>query len=228
MEKNNSWAHLDALLPSTHRGQKIAILGGSFDPPHLSHQLLALSVLSLEPVDAVWIMPCSDHPFQKPLTAFQHRLAMCQIAFSRLNNNVHVVAIENYLPTPNYTTKTLELIHHLRPGIEIYFTIGSDTLEQLDNWHAPEKLQTLCNITVFMREGFPLAPDIEGFKKLRIHEGYILPNIASTTIRQNLKSNDTTRFLSVDQLVAQYITHHQLYHTETQLTSPAPSRITTG
>ena len=52
-------------LPSVPKGAHVGILGGSFDPPHLSHQLLALSALALEPLDALWVMPCADHPFAK-------------------------------------------------------------------------------------------------------------------------------------------------------------------
>jgi len=200
-------AKLDQLLPKAPPGTSIGILGGSFDPPHLCHQLLALSTLAIEPIDMLWIIPCADHPFQKKMTFFEHRVEMCKLAFSRLNKQVHVVPIEAFLPAPNYTVRTLETIHQLRPGIKLFFTIGSDILPQITNWHKPEKLEELANIIIYLRDGFPIEKVPPLLKNQRIHNSYILPNIQSNQIRKSIKK----RQYLVDQKVKNYIEQHRLY-----------------
>jgi nicotinate-nucleotide adenylyltransferase len=92
-------------IPSVKSGAQIGILGGSFDPPHIGHQLLALSFMALEPVDELWVIPCANHVFKGALSAFSHRLAMCSLAFARLHN-VRVLDVENHLTAPNYTLRT--------------------------------------------------------------------------------------------------------------------------
>ena len=111
-------------LPEIKNGSSVGILGGSFDPPHLCHELLALSFLALEPITDLWVIPCANHAFKDNLTSFAHRLAMCKLAFSRLNN-VHVLAIEENLATPNFTINTLEAILQKRPDLKIFFGLGS-------------------------------------------------------------------------------------------------------
>ncbi len=203
---------LDKILPLAPKGTRVGILGGSFDPPHLCHQLLALSTLALEPIEMLWIIPCADHPFQKRMSSFEHRTQMCSLAFSRLGPEVHVVPIEKYLPAPSYTVRTLEHIHLLRPGIKLFFTMGSDILEQIPNWLEPEKLEYLSEIIIYLREGFPIQKIPAPLHRLRIHDGYILPNIQSTHIRTDFKSPATFPNLSlIDQKVSQYIQKHDLY-----------------
>ena len=203
---------LDKVLPWAPQGTRVGILGGSFDPPHLCHQLLALSTLALEPIDMLWIIPCADHPFHKKMSSFEHRTQMCSFAFSRLGPEVHVVPIEKYLPAPSYTVRTLENIHLLRPGIKLFFTMGSDILEQIPNWLEPEKLEHLSEIIIYLREGFPIKKIPAPFQKIRIHDGYILPNIQSTHIRKDFKKPSSHPNLTlIDQKVTHYIQEHRLY-----------------
>lgn len=203
---------LDKVLPLAPPGTRVGILGGSFDPPHLCHQLLALSTLALEPIDMLWIIPCADHPFHKKMSSFEHRSQMCSLAFSRLGPEVHVVPIEKYLPAPSYTVRTLENIHLLRPGIKLFFTMGSDILEQIPNWLEPEKLAHLSEIIIYLREGFPIQKIPAPLHKIRIHDGYILPNIQSTHIRKDLKDPSTHPNLTlIEQTVSSYIQEHRLY-----------------
>ena len=203
---------LDKVLPLAPPGTRVGILGGSFDPPHLSHQLLALSTLALEPIDMLWIIPCADHPLHKKMSSFEDRTQMCSLAFSRLGPEVHVVPIEKYLPAPNYTVRTLENIHLLRPGIKLFFTMGSDILEQIPNWLEPEKLEQFSEIIVYLREGFPIQKIPAPLRKIRIHDEYVLPDIQSTHIRKDCKETTTQQNLAlIDQKVIRYIHEHRLY-----------------
>src|SRR5580658_1402932 len=113
-------------LPA-NTGSNIGLLGGSFDPPHLGHSLLALSFLALEPIDELWIIPCQNHAFKGCLNSFEQRFDMCKLAFSRINN-IRVLDLENSIDPPNYTIKTLDLILSKRPDLNLFFAIGSDLI----------------------------------------------------------------------------------------------------
>jgi len=63
---------------------RVAIYGGSFNPPHVAHQLAALYVLETQPVDELWFVPCFKHPFEKALESFEDRLEMCRRAAAPL------------------------------------------------------------------------------------------------------------------------------------------------
>ena len=181
----------------------VGILGGSFDPPHIAHQLLALSALSLEPIDELWVVPCADHPFAKNLSSFEHRLKMCELAFSRFQN-VKVLDVEKHLPTPNYTVRTLEYFLQQQSDLRLSFIIGSDVVEQFSTWHESERILELCEVIVYLREGFEAK--IPSSNRILVRSGMVLPGIKSREIRA--KANG---FSFTDTRVAQYIADKRLY-----------------
>ena len=67
---------------------RVALFGGSFNPPHVAHQLAALYVLETAPVDELWFVPAFEHAFGKPLAPFDDRLAMCELAAAALGPRV--------------------------------------------------------------------------------------------------------------------------------------------
>ena len=73
---------------------RVAIFGGSFNPPHLAHQMAALYVLETAAVDELWLVPAFRHPFGKALAPFADRLEMCELAAAALGTRVKVSAIE--------------------------------------------------------------------------------------------------------------------------------------
>ncbi|MES2504484.1 MAG: nicotinate-nicotinamide nucleotide adenylyltransferase [Myxococcota bacterium] len=176
------------MLPNSPLNAKVGILGGSFDPPHLGHTLLALSALATTPIDEVWVMPCAAHAFQKPLTSFEHRIYMCEQAFSQLKN-VHIVDIEQKLPTPNFTIATLEEISKLRPDLNLSLVMGSDLMDHFDTWEGADDIRKLAKLNIFDRKA-------------------LLPGAQSTQIRQAVKQQD---FSHLDLKVRAYIQKHNLY-----------------
>ena len=88
---------MDAALPAATAGTRVALLGGSFNPPHLGHALLAQAVLAVAEVDAVWVLPTAEHPFGKALAPLSDRMAMCELAFRHLGDAVAVSEIERLL-----------------------------------------------------------------------------------------------------------------------------------
>src|SRR5262245_38986622 len=81
----------------TEAGRTVALFGGSFNPPHVAHQILALYVLETAPVDELWMFPAYRHPFAKALVDFEHRFAMCEQMARPLGPRVSVSRIEQEL-----------------------------------------------------------------------------------------------------------------------------------
>jgi|HubBroStandDraft_6_1064221.scaffolds.fasta_scaffold330008_2 nicotinate-nucleotide adenylyltransferase len=194
-------------LPA-NTGSNIGLLGGSFDPPHLGHSLLALSFLALEPIDELWIIPCQNHAFKGCLNSFEQRFDMCKLAFSRINN-IRVLDLENSIDPPNYTIKTLDLILSKRPDLNLFFAIGSDLITDFSKWHKPEEILKKTSVVIFERQNYPikLTPIL---KNARIHQGYCLPDTNSTEIRASILRDSSTHTF-VDQKVREYINQNKLY-----------------
>ena len=166
-------------LPDCKADAKIGLLGGSFNPPHLGHAFLALSVLSMTEIDQLWVLPCADHPFGKELAPFAARMRMCEMAYGDLKR-VSVLDLEKRLPTPSYTVQTLRAIKEARPGLKLSYVIGSDLMHEIESWHEPEELKRLCDFVFFEREGYA-SPEGAAPKTLGIR----IPNISSSAIRES-------------------------------------------
>lgn len=167
----------------------MGILGGSFDPPHLGHQLLALSALATTPIDLLWVMPCAGHAFAKDLSAFEHRFKLCELAFSHLHKT-EVLRLESYLPSPSYTINTIETIVQLRPDLKLSLIMGSDLLEHFDSWEGSDKLREFCDLSIFDRKS-------------------LLPGVQSSQIREAVSVGD---FKNLDLQVKKYIKENNLYY----------------
>lgn len=188
------------LLPYVAPHARVALLGGSFNPPHIAHALLAHAVLLSEPVDVVWVLPCADHPFGKALAPLEDREAMCQMAFMHLGDRVSVVPVEQALPQPSYTVQTLRALREARPDVAYSWVVGSDILDELPRWREPEELQRLCSFIVVPRAGFRQ----EGRLQLT------LPEVASRDIRARLARGEDVRGF-VPREVADHIEARGLY-----------------
>ncbi len=199
---------LDTILPPLPGNGNVGIMGGSFNPPHVGHALLAHAMLATEALDALWIMPVAAHPFGKDSVSFEHRVEMCRIAFRHLPQ-VRVIEIEEYLPKPSFTVQTLSALHAVRPGIKPTLIIGSDIIPELPLWRDPEKLPELSNMVVVPRQG---APEIEPRLDLpiKIYQGFRLPKVSSSAIKKALQSGGDVDGL-LDLRVEAYVDQHRLY-----------------
>jgi ADP-ribose pyrophosphatase len=200
---------VDALLPPLPESGRVAVLGGSFNPPHVGHALLAHAILATEDVDEMWVIPVGEHPFGKDSVGFDHRVAMCREAFAMLGDRVKVVEVEQVLPRPSYTVQTLSALHAVRAGIEPTLVIGSDIVPELPRWRDPEKLPVLSRLIVVPRQG---APEIEPSDEfdIKIYRGFRLPKVSSTAIKKALKHGENVEGL-LDKRVLDYIRTNDLY-----------------
>ncbi|MCI0570479.1 MAG: nicotinate-nicotinamide nucleotide adenylyltransferase, partial [Myxococcaceae bacterium] len=85
---------------------EVAILGGSFNPPHVGHLLAAHFVRATQAVDEVWLMPSFRHPFGKALAPFEHRLAMCEALCRDTSGWMRAVDVERHVPGEGRTVDT--------------------------------------------------------------------------------------------------------------------------
>jgi nicotinate-nucleotide adenylyltransferase len=179
--------------------QTLAIYGGSFDPPHIAHAWVALYVLATENVDRVLVVPAAEHPFNKPLCAFSHRVRMCELAMRHLQR-VEVSTIEDELPKPSLTLRTLERLRSDHDDATLRLVIGSDLLSEASGWHEFERVRKLAPLIVVPRAGG--APSERS--------SLALPNVSSTEVRRRLREGLETKGL-LDHEVAKYAKQHRLY-----------------
>jgi nicotinate-nucleotide adenylyltransferase len=184
---------------------QVAVLGGSFDPPHAAHVLMAAYLGTIATFEHVIVVPVFEHAFEKNLTAFEHRLRMCQLAFEKLPF-VEVTPIEATLKRPNYTLHTLDAIKRAHPSWQLRLAMGADVLAESRQWHAFDEVMTLAPPFVFERHGTPS----DGKKTC------LLPQVSSTELRGHLLGRHQTEASQaledlLPESVRQYIDDLQLY-----------------
>jgi nicotinate-nucleotide adenylyltransferase len=177
----------------------VAIFGGSFNPPHLAHQMAALYVLETASVDELWLVPAVRHAFGKTLAPFADRLAMCEAAAAALGPRVRVSAIERDLGDESRTLRTVRRLQQDHPGTAFSLVIGADLLAEVPSWFGGTELQRTVPFIVVGRAGFagPEAP-------------VALPAVSSRQVRAALAAGGDVRAL-VPRAVLDYISAHNLY-----------------
>jgi nicotinate-nucleotide adenylyltransferase len=182
----------------------VALLGGSFNPPHLGHLLAAHVVRALEPIDAVWFVPAAEHPFGKPLVAFEHRLAMCRLMCTDASGWLQASDIEQLLGGPSYTVETLRALHQRWPDNRWTLVVGSDIVPEMARWREVAEIQRLARIRVLNRAGHAVPEAI----------GPPLAKVSSTEVRAALAAGRGGDGL-VHREVLAYIARHGLYRDPT-------------
>jgi nicotinate-nucleotide adenylyltransferase len=183
---------------------QIALVGGSFNPPHVGHQLAALYVKSTLPLDEVWLVPTFRHPFGKPHEPFEHRVAMCEAMARDLGPWLKVSTAERDVGGAGRTIELLEWLLPRHQGDTFHFVIGSDILADLPKWKDWDRIQKLVKVTVLYRAGYP-APNALGPP---------LAEVSSTEIRTRLEKGEAPSDL-VPRAVLEYARAHGLYGLKT-------------
>src|SRR5688572_30026348 len=133
----------------------VALLGGSFNPPHIGHLLAAVYVHASAEVDEVWLMPAFRHPFGKPLVEFDHRVRMCERLALHAGAWLRVTEVEREVDAGGRTVDTLEHLIRKRPNDAFTLVLGSDLIRDLPQWKDVERLRELAPFLVLHRAGEP-------------------------------------------------------------------------
>jgi nicotinate-nucleotide adenylyltransferase len=203
----------------TDRTMRLGLFGGTFDPIHLGHLILAEQCREACALDEVWLVVAGAPP-HKPggRTSALHRLEMARIAVAG-HPNLMVSEIETNRPGPHYSVETLQAVHLERPNDELFFLIGADSLVELPSWREPEAIATLATLVVVNRPGLESVsperfPDL-GPEARPIVSVTIPPiGIASHDLRRRLAEGRSVRYM-VPRGVEAYIQAQTLYGAET-------------
>jgi nicotinate-nucleotide adenylyltransferase len=203
-----------SVAASLGEGRTVALYGGSFNPPHAAHQLLALYVLETQPVDELWFVPTFVHAFDKQLAAFEDRLAMCERTAAALGPRVSVCPVERDLGGKSRTLLTVRRLQSEHPGWRFAVVIGADLVREVDGWYGAEELRRLVSFIVVGRQGAEV-PSAHGRAPLS------MPEVSSTRIRAALAAGEDVRGL-VPKAVLDYVYERGLYDSRLPRPHEAP------
>jgi len=204
----------------TLRNNRIGILGGTFNPIHLGHLILAQSAVEACDLAKVWFIPTGTpaHKHTAALAPAAHRLAMVQAAVEG-DLRFEASDLEIRRGGVSYAIDTVKALQQEHPAAELYFIIGSDTLRELHQWKDAGELLTLCRFVAFARPGFEpaqwrpedlrLAPPQAQALLAAVHPGRQI-DISSSDIRHRIAEGLSIRYL-VPEAVEMYIAEHGLY-----------------
>jgi len=179
---------------SGQRSKKIGILGGTFNPPHLGHLLVAEEALQQLKLDAIWIIPVAIPPHKSvsKVALAKHRLAMCKALFSGAKS-LRVSDVEIRAGGKSYTYDTIVKLRRRYSKARFYFIVGSDGIEQIPTWYRFKELCSICQIVFYPRPDY-LVRLPASFKKLL---GHVLFNRLNRSIlkvpQTDFSSNDIRR-----------------------------------
>lgn len=135
----------------------LAVFGGSFDPPHFGHVAACRLVAARPDVDVLLVVPTYSHPFEKRLTPFEERLALCELAFGEIPK-VEVSRLEAELGGESVTVRTLEEIRRREPDAKLLLVVGADVLPDWKGWVRHEDISRMSDRLVLGRPGHPSPP----------------------------------------------------------------------
>ena len=196
----------------------IGIIGGTFDPPHLGHLILAAEARQQFSLKCLlWVLtPIPPHKLNQAITPSEHRLAMLKLAIAG-NPDFELSRVEMDRPGPHYALDTVNLLAGQNPGAEIVYLMGGDSLRDLPTWHRPADLVSACHyLGVMRRPGDAIhLPDLEALlpgitHKVRFVDAPLV-EISSREIRQRVAEGSPFRYF-LPAAVYDYILEHNLYH----------------
>ena len=191
------------------RRQKVGILGGTFNPIHIGHLLIAQDALEQAGLDRVVFIPSATPPHKRleGNASARQRLAMVEAAVAG-NEAFAVDDLEIRRGGASYTVETLTELRRREPGADFYFIIGSDSLPELTTWKDFERLAKLCRFVVVTRPGFEPGKAPKPVKPLVVF-GHMC-DVASRDVRARRRRGQSIRYL-VPEAVVRYIARRKLY-----------------
>ena len=199
--------------------QRIGIFGGTFDPVHYGHLLLAETCREQLNLDSVVFLPAGSPPHKSDsdISPASHRLEMLKLAVSGCPE-FQIDERELKREGPSYTALTLQELSSEQPDSTLYFLMGADSLRDIPGWKDPQQILQLATVVAVNRPGIPLPETAE----VRVWAGDLADSIqviqtlgtdlSSSTLRNQVAANLSIRFMT-PRAVGVYIEQHELYRT---------------
>lgn len=184
---------------------RIAILGGSFDPPHNGHVKIAEHIVTKLGFDQVWLMPCFAHAFGKNLTNAKDRFAMTVLLETK---TIQASDYEVQKGGISISFETLTDLAKLHPYDSFFWIIGSDQIADFPKWEGWKEIIDRFGLIVVQRDKKALTN--KTFDNITLLQSNEIPNISSTEIREKVKKEEAITDL-VPEKVEEYITKYNLY-----------------
>lgn len=190
---------------------KIGIFGGSFNPIHSGHAIIAHHIITSGAVDRLWLMVSPVNPLKvdkKQQVADTDRLRMVEMV-SRPMEHVETSAFEFTMPKPSYTIDTLNALQAKFPDDEFYLVIGADNWAVFNRWRNSEEILAKYHLLVYPRLGF----DVEIPENLRDRVTLVdapIIELSSTMVRERLAGGMSVRYYVPDEVLG-YIERNNLY-----------------
>ncbi|RJP16074.1 MAG: nicotinate-nucleotide adenylyltransferase [Candidatus Abyssobacteria bacterium SURF_5] len=189
---------------------KIGILGGTFDPIHIGHLVIAQEALWQCELDRVLFMVTAQPPHKKaPRARAEDRYNMVELALQGITE-FQPSRLEIERGGNSYTVQTLHELHRLYPAASHYWIVGGDSILEFQTWEDPEDVIRLANLIVAPRPGFDLSKVDPALRNKIIVLDAPQVDVSSTQIRRRITEKQPVRFL-LPKIVEEYIYGHRLY-----------------
>ena len=186
---------------------KIGIFGGTFDPPHIGHLILAdeaLEQLSLDEI--LWVLtPFPPHKVNVKVSPVEDRMTMVLLAIAG-NTKFNLSRVDIDRPAPQYASGTMVILADKYPNDELIYLLGADSLNELKTWHDPKRFVSLCHgIGVMRRHGENydvgnLEQDFPGIKEKLFFIDTPIIEISGSDIRQRVEQRKVFRYFIPDKI----------------------------
>jgi nicotinate-nucleotide adenylyltransferase len=198
---------------------RVGIFGGTFDPIHLAHLVVAEQTREQAQLDQVWFLPSYQPPHKQKheIVSFERRVEMIALAIAG-NPIFRVETIEKERVGPSYTADTLDALQARHPDAELHLVVGADCLPDLRNWYQPLRIIDRVKLLVSSRPTFPLWTSNQLAESLNISPDRVrmqvidlpLIDLASHELRERVQGGRTVKYL-VPHAVEVYIREKRLY-----------------
>lgn len=190
---------------------RIGIFGGSFDPIHIGHAIIAQHIISSGAVDQLWFMVSPVNPLKAgkaQLVADTDRLRMVEMV-SRPMQGAETSAFEFTMPRPSYTIDTLNALQAKFPDDEFYLVTGGDNWQIFNKWRNSEEILAKYHLLIYPRLGYEVNIPDELKDRVTLVEAPII-ELSSTEVRERLAKGQSVRYYVPDEVLG-YIERHGLY-----------------
>jgi len=197
--------------------EHVGLLGGTFDPVHYGHLILAEEARHALSLDQVLFVPAGEPPHKlgEPHTAPDHRFRMLELAIED-NPAFGISRVDLDRPGPHYSVDMVRLVQEEQgPNVELFFLMGLDSLMNILTWHEPAKLLEQCRLVVADRPGFSvdlsdLTAHLPDFEEKLNFISMPLIEIAGVDLRRRVRDGRPIRY-QVPEAVRYYIEERRLY-----------------